>query len=214
MRRGILASRQELAALRERISRRPFDGIYDALCRRCALILETPPVSESQWRTLWEHGHWSSAVTAARTAQGRILDLLIAHHIDRNVAYRDRAIEELTGLVGWSTWVDPCHNDIPADLCTAEAAVAAAVGLDWLWEDLPQADRLRVLQAIRHKAIDPYRHAVSQQTWWYTCYHNWNAVVNSGCGLAGLALGDEEPSAQEAYPARPQPLFTTAFQLW
>lgn len=199
MRRGILASREELAALRERISRKPFDGIYDALGRRCALILQTPPVTESQWRTLWEHGHWSSAVTAARTAQGRILDLLIAHHIDRNLAYRDRAIEELTNLIGWSTWVDPCHNHLAADLCTAEAAVAAAVGLDWLWEDLPEADRLRVLQAIRHKAIQPYHQAIQQQTWWYTCYHNWNAVINSGCGLAGLALGDEEPSAEEAY---------------
>ena len=199
MRRGILATRDELAALRERIDRKPFDGIYDALCSRCALILETPPVTEANWRTLWEHGFWSSAVTAARTAQGRILDLLIAHHIDRNTAYRDRAIEEIKCLIGWSTWVDPCHNHLPADLCTAEAAVAAAVGLDWLWEDLPEADRLRILQAIRQKAINPYRQAVAQQTWWYTCYHNWNAVVNSGCGLAALALGDEEPAAQEAY---------------
>jgi hypothetical protein len=199
MRRGILASRDELVALRERTARKPFDGIYEALCRRCALILETPPVSEAQWRTLWEHGHWSSAVEAARTAQGRILDLLIAHHIDHNLAYRDRAIEELVNLTGWSTWVDPCHNHLPADLCTAEAAVAAAVGLDWLWEDLPQADRLRALEAIRTKAIQPYLQAVAQQTWWYTCYHNWNAVTNSGCGLAALALGDEEPAAEEAY---------------
>ncbi len=199
MRRGILATRDELVALRERIARKPFDGIYDALCRRCALILETPPVTEAQWRGLWEHGQWSSAVTAARTSQGRILDLLIAHHIDRNLAYRDRAIEELKNLISWSTWVDPCHNHLPADLCTAEAAVAAAVGLDWLWEDLPETDRLQVLQAIRHKAIGPYRKAVEQKTWWYTCYHNWNAVVNSGCGLAGLALGDQEPTAQEVY---------------
>jgi hypothetical protein len=199
MRRGILASRDELTALRERIGRKPFDGIYDALRRRCALMLETAPVTEAHWRSLWEHGQWGSAVTAARTAQGRIMDLLIAHHIDRNAAYRDRAAEELQSLISWSTWVDPCHNHLPADLCTAEAAVAAAVGLDWLWEDLPEADRLGVLQAIRHKAIAPYRKAVQQQAWWYSCYHNWNAVVNSGCGLAGLALGDEDPVAQEVY---------------
>ncbi len=199
MRRGMLANRDELAALRDRISRKPFDGIYDALCRRCALVLESAPVTEAQWRRLAEMGHWSSAVVAARTAQGRIMDLLIAHHIDRNAAYRDRAIEELKTLIGWSAWVDPCHNHLPADLCTAEAAVAAVVGLDWLWEDLTEADRLRVVQAIRHKAIEPYHKAVAEQAWWYTCYHNWNAVVNSGCGLAGLALGEDEPAAAEAY---------------
>jgi len=199
MRRGILASRDELAGLRDRINRKPFDGMYDALRRRCALILESSPVTEAQWRSLWEHGQWSAAVVAARTAQGRIMDLLIAHHIDRNIAYRDRAVEELKDIIGWSTWVDPCHEHLPADLCTAEAAVAAVVGLDWLWEDLPEPDRLRVMQALRHKAIEPYRQAVSHGAWWYTCYHSWNAVVNSGCGLAGLALGEEEPAAEETY---------------
>lgn len=198
MRRGILASRDELAGLSERIPRKPFDTIYEVLRRRCSLILETQPVGEAQWRGLWQQGFAAAALQAARTTQGRIFDLLIAHHIDRNPAYRDRAIEELKGLIGWSTWVDPAHGDLPADLCTAEAAVAAAVGLDWLWEDLREPDRLRVLQALRHKAIDPYRQGVRQGAFWYDCYHSWNAVVNGGCGLAALALQDEEPPAQEA----------------
>ena len=182
MRRGILASREELTALKDRIKRKPFDRIYEALVRRCSLILEASPVNEQHWRRLWEHGSWDSAVMAAQTTQGRIMDLLIAHHIDRNFAFRDRAIEELRNLIAWSTWVDPCHGQVHADLCTAEAAVAAAVGLDWLWEDLGEPDRLRIIQAIRHKAIEPYRKAVSQQAWWHSVYHNWNAVVNSGCG--------------------------------
>jgi len=199
MRRGILATRDELISLRSRIARKGFDVIYDALRRRCSLILEASPVTEMEWQSLWQQGRWGAALISARTAQGRILDLLIAHHVDPNLAYRDRAIEELMNLVGWSTWTDPCHSPLPADLCTAEAAVAAAVALDWLWEDLPQAQRIRVRQALRRNAIEPYRKGVSQQAFWYSCYHNWNAIVNSGCGLAGLALGDEEPKAQEAY---------------
>jgi hypothetical protein len=194
-----LASREELTALKDRIKRKPFDRIYEALVRRCSLILEASPVNEQHWRRGWEHGSWDSAVMAAQTTQGRIMDLLIAHHIDRNFAFRDRAIEELRNLTAWSTWVDPCHGQAHADLCTAEAAVAAAVGLDWLWEDLGEPDRLRIIQAIRHKAIEPYRKAVSQQAWWHSVYHNWNAVVNSGCAIAGLALGDDEPAAQEVY---------------
>ena len=199
MRRGILAHREELASLRERITRKPFDAIYEMLRKRCALILESQPITEPQWRPLWQQGFWGAAMNAARTTQGRLLDLLIAHHIDRNFAFRDRAVEELKGLIGWSSWVDPCHGDMPADLCTAEAAVAATVALDWLWEDLGEADRLRTLQAIRHKAITPYSQGVREKAFWCDCYHSWNAVVNAGCGLAALALGDEEPAADKAY---------------
>jgi len=198
MRRGILASRGELSSLSKRVDRQPYDLIYDTLERRCALILEAAPVTEMQWRSLWQQGSWGSALLAARTTQGRILDLLIAHHVKPNTAYRDRAIEELKNLASWSTWVDPCHNHLPADLCTAEAAVGAIVGLDWLWEDLPRPDRLRILQAVRSKAIEPYRQGVSRQVFWHDTYNNWNAVVNGGCGLAALALSDDEPAAAEA----------------
>ena len=199
MRRGILATRDELRSLRSRIAKSPFDRFYDALQKRCALVLESPPVTETRWRTMWQQGRWSSALGAARTTQGRILDLAIAHHIDPNGAYRSRAIEELTSLAGWSTWVDPCHSPLGVDLCTAEAAVAAAVGLDWLGEDMTDADRQRVVEALQRHVLEPYQAAIEQKVWWYTCYHNWNAVVNGGCGLAALALGDENRLAQKLY---------------
>ena len=200
MRRGILATRDELRALREKISRKPFDAIYHRLQQRCSLILESSPVTEQQWRAMgWEQGGWAAALHAAQAAQGRIWDLLIAHHIDTNLAFRDRAIEELKDLIRWKSWTDPAYGRLPADLCTGEAAVAAVVALDWLWEDLKQADRLRALQAIRSRAIEPYHQAVQQKLWWYSSCNNWNAVINGGCGLAGLALGDEEPRAEEAF---------------
>jgi heparinase II/III-like protein len=199
MRRGILASRDELQSLGERIGDRPFDRIFDVLQRRCSLILDSGPVTEQQWRLLWHQGRWDSATVAARTAQGRILDLAIASHIDPNSAFRSRAVEEIRSLVHWSTWVDPCHNGLSVDLCTAEAAVAVALGLDWLWEDLSQADRDSMVSALKSKAIVPFKAAVKDKAWWYTCYHNWNAVVNSGCGLAALALSDTDEDAAEAY---------------
>jgi len=198
MKRGILATREELESLRTRITHRPFDAIHEHLNRRCSLILETAPVTEAQWRSLYQQGAWGSALLAARTTQGRILDLLIAYHVEANSAYRARAIEELKSLVSWTSWVDPSHNHMPADLCTAEAAVAAVVGLDWLWEELSDPDRLRIQDAVKAKAIEPYRQGVRQGVSWYNTYSNWNAVVNSGCGLAALALSDSDPSTDEA----------------
>lgn len=199
MRRGLIASRDDLHHLRQRLGSEPFDRIYRALQNRCSMILQTAPITQSQWQMNWAKGMWASAVLAARTAQGRILDLLIAHHIEPSPAFRDRAIEELRSLANWATWRDPGYQDLPADLCTAEAAVAVAVGLDWLWEDLGEADRSKIVQALKTKAIEPYRQAVAANAWWYTCYHSWNAVCNAGCALAALALSDEDESARAAY---------------
>ena len=199
MRRGILASRDELSALRRLAGRGTFEGIFDAMRQRCALILESAPLTETRWQALWLQGNWASAVLAARGVQGRVMDLLISHHIDPNPAYRDRAIEELRNLVSWSSWVDPCHNHIAADLCTAEAAVAVAVGLDWLWEDLSEETRKSFIDAIKTKAIAPYLAGCKQGALWASCYHCWNAVVNSGMGLAALALSDESADARTAY---------------
>ncbi|MBS3734038.1 MAG: heparinase II/III family protein [Phycisphaerae bacterium] len=199
MQRGILASQSELCALREKLDAEPFSTIYERLQAKCSLILSAAPVTEQQWRAAWQTGRWGAALVAARIAQGRIWDLLIAHHIDSNPAFRDRAIEELKHLIRWNAWADPSHNNVPADLCTAEAAMAATVALDWLADDLSEADYRRVVEAIRTKALEPYARAVEDKAWWYGCYHNWNAVLNCGCGLAGLALSDEAPLAREVY---------------
>ncbi|NQU74687.1 MAG: heparinase II/III family protein [Planctomycetes bacterium] len=198
MNRGLLATRRELTELRNRVDRRPFDAIYETLRKRCALVLESKPITETDWRGRHLQGMWGPALTAARDCQGRIFDLIICHHIEPNTAYRDRAIEEMKLLAGWSTWIDPCHDHAKADLCTAECCTTMAVALDWLEEDLTEIDRLRCMHALREKGVAAYAAAVADGAWWYNCYHNWNAVMNSGCGLAALALSDEDPQALES----------------
>lgn len=191
MKRNILTDPDEFAALAQRIERHPFDRIHDRLEKRCSLILESAPVTETVWQRMWQQGSWGAALNAARAAQGRILDLLIAHAVEPNQAFRDRAVEELRDLIGWSTWVDPCHGGQKADLCTGEAAVAVTIALDWLGDDLAEADRARLVETLREKALRPYLAAVADGAWWYTTYNNWNAVVNGGVGMAALALSDE-----------------------
>ena len=198
MRRGLLAGRDELSKLSERIATKPFDVFYDRLQRRCSLILESSPMTEHNWQMLAAQGHQAAAVNAARACQGRILDLLVAHHIDANRAYRDRAVEELKALASWSTWVDPANEGEAVDACTAEAAIAATIGLDWLWEELTEADRIRLIRAIRTRVIEPYCRSVKDKAWWYESYQSTNAVINGGCGLAALALSDEDPKAEKA----------------
>lgn len=198
MQRGLLATGDEIRDASNKLRRNPFSRIYERLLAKCSLILHSAPIMEQQWRRAWQTGRWGAALVAARIAQGRLWDLLIAHHLDANRAFRDRAVEELKQLTRWSTWTDPCNAEMPADLCTAEAVMAAAVALDWLADDLTEADRKGVADAIRAKALEPYCRAVDEKVWWYSCYHNWNAALNCGCGLAGLLLADEDPIAREA----------------
>ncbi len=198
MRRGLLARAEELAALGERLGRAPFDRMYEALQKRCALLLETAPVTETMWRSAHQQGRWGATTAAVASMQGRIFDLVISHRIERNLAYRDRAVEELKNLLRFSTWADPSHRDLPADLCTGEACATVAVALDWLAEELTDADRLRCQRALREKGLQPYLRAVESGVFWHSCYHNWNAVVNGGVGLAAVLLEDEEPDAPKA----------------
>ena len=198
MKRGLLATGAELARLRDRLGRKPFDHVYDMLRKRCALILESQPITETMWRSASQQGRWGAATSAVASLQGRIFDLVISHRIEPNGAYRDRAVEELKNLVGFSTWVDPSHTDLAADLCTGEACATVAVALDWLAEELTEADRLRCVRALREKGLRPYLEAVRAGAFWQSCYHNWNAVVNAGVGLAALLLADEEDVAVSA----------------
>lgn len=191
MNRGLIANQQELSQLAERLGRKPFSHIYDVLRNRCNLILESAPITETMWRSAYEQGRWGAATAAVGSIQGRIFDLVIAHRIDRNLAYRDRAIEELKNLLVFSTWVDPSHSDLSADLCTGEASATAAIALDLLAEELTDVDIRRCKRAIRQKGLLPYLRAVDSNAFWYSCYHNWNAVINCGVGLAGLLLEDE-----------------------
>ncbi len=125
------------------------------------------------------------------------MDLAICHHVDPNGAYRDRAVEELKNLSSWSTWVDPCHNKMAADICTSEAAVATVVGLDWLWDDISPDEKQAIINNVSEKAIKPYLQAIEDEVWWHGCYHHWNVAVNAGMAIAAMAMEDESPQAAQ-----------------
>lgn len=199
MNRGILATSRELASLKDRISHHPFGRFYDALSSRCALVLDSAPITEMGWQAAWASGRKNAATIAARGLQGRIFDLVIANAIDRNAAYISRAVEELRNLIGWSRWVDPSETDLTVDLCTAETALAAVIGLDWLWDELDDAFRAKAVSRLRERVIQPYVASVRDgSAWWYETVNHWNAVINAACGIVGIALNDDDDNAGRA----------------
>lgn len=198
MKRGLLTTRDELKALHEWLGVRPREKYYDRLQKRCSLILEAAPMKEIHWQSAWASGRWNAALTAARGAQGRILDLAIADGIDAHQAFRSRACEELRNLVGWSTWVDPSRSNLRVDLCTAEAAVGCTLGLDLLWDVLDERAREATQAALRQRVIEPYLASVEDDVWWYSAVNHWNAVINAAVGMTALAMSDDDHQAQRA----------------
>lgn len=201
MKRGILASRDELAALRGRIAHKPFSDFYALLEKRCALILESCPMTEMAWQSAWAAGRPNAATAAARGAQGRIIDLLIADAIESNTAYRSRAREEVLNLLHWSTWVDPSHAKLDYDVCTAEVATAVALGADWLWDDLDETQRSRIVDALDAHVLEPFCQASQRPAWWTSAVNYWNAVCNASAAMVALAMMDESARAESAYTA-------------
>ena len=199
MKRNILASRKQLRELSSRINTKPYDRLYERLYQRCSLILETSPVQEMHWQSAWASGRTSAAVEAARTSQGRIIDLAICDAIETNGAFRARAIEELMNLQHWSTWIDPCRGDMLVNRATAEVGLATVIALDWLWDFLTEADKQICINNLNLRIIEPYLQAVDQDAWWYSAVNHWNAVLNCSAGFVGLALSDDLPAAQKAF---------------
>ena len=79
MKRGLLARHDELSALADRLGRKPYDHIYQRLQKRCGLILESQPITETMWRSAHQQGRWGAATATVASLQGRIFDLVISH---------------------------------------------------------------------------------------------------------------------------------------
>jgi hypothetical protein len=201
MKRGILASRDELTALQERIAHKPFSDFYALLENRCALILESRPMTEMDWQSAWAAGRTNVATAAARGAQGRIIDLLVADAIESNAAFRSRAREEVFNLLNWSTWVDPCHATLGYDICTAEVATAVTLGADWLWDDLDATQQSRIADALDAHVLEPFCQASQRPAWWTSAVNYWNGVCNASAAMVALAMMDESDRAESAYTA-------------
>jgi hypothetical protein len=108
----------------------------------------------------------------------------------------DRCVAELDAACGLQDWHPPHFLD------TAEMAMAVAIGLDWLHDDLHATQRRRYREALESKAIAPARLELANQAPWTKVNNNWTQVCASGIALACLAAAadqaelDASPSAE------------------
>lgn len=122
-----------------------------------------------------------------RQVQGRILALALAYRVFGEKKYLERAKKELLEISELPDWC-PSHF-----LDVGEGALAAGIGLDWLYNDLSQEEREKIKSAIVKNALLPSLEIKEDAKSWVTNSNNWNPVCHGGLTVAALAIAESEP---------------------
>ncbi|MBC8138772.1 MAG: heparinase II/III family protein, partial [Fibrella sp.] len=122
-----------------------------------------------------------------RKVQGRILTLAMAYRLTDDKRYLARAKKELLQLADLSEWRTSHFLDV------GEAALAAGVGLDWLYDDLTPQERQHIADAIVKNALLPSLDAKEGGGSWVDGDFNWNQVCHGGLVAGALAVAERQP---------------------
>jgi hypothetical protein len=128
----------------------------------------------------------------SRRVLDRVYTLALLYRLDGQAQHLQRGVKELRAAALFPNW-NPAHF-----LDVAEMTHAFAIGYDWLYPGLAQADRDWIRSALVEKGLDPAITAYKEPAPWVMATHNWNLVCNSGVAIGALALADEEPDRSYA----------------
>jgi len=73
----------------------------------------------------------------------------------------------------------------------AEMTMAVAIGYDWLYNDLSEASKSIIKEAILKKGLEPSME--SKYNSWLKAEHNWNQVCNAGMTYGAMAIYEDQP---------------------
>ena len=121
----------------------------------------------------------------SREALRRLFFLSYAYRTTEEKKYLDRAEKEMLAIAGFSDW-NPSHF-----LDVAEMTMAVAIGFDWLYNDLSEASKSLIKEAILKKGLEPSMD--SKYNSWLKAEHNWNQVCNAGMTYGAMAIYEDQP---------------------
>lgn len=130
----------------------------------------------------------------SRELYNRTTHLALAYRLTGEKKYLNSAVDNMKTVCGFSDW-NPSHF-----LDVAEMTAGVALGYDWLYNDLSQADRETIRSGLKSKGMDEYKKVYST-AWWAKSENNWNQVCNGALIMGTLALAETDPEyAQEFVP--------------
>lgn len=139
---------------------------------------------------------------------GQAEELAFAARVTADGALARQAADGLmTALADPAPWMSPGHHDhypeLNADLILAERCKRVAATLSWAGAWLTPAEHRAVRAALRDRGGAVIHADAERGAWWADGYNsNWTAVLNSGLGLAALAVAPEYPLEAERWLER------------
>lgn len=123
-------------------------------------------------------------LATARMVEERVVTLALVARVTGDKAFADRAIQEMLAASRFPDWGPGSY------LAVAEMSLGLAIGYDWLFDELSEAGRQEIAEALREKGLRP---SLPETTWWLGHHSNWNQVCHAGMSAAAIAIADLEP---------------------
>ncbi len=129
-------------------------------------------------------------LSTSREYLRRVFYLSYAFRMTGDERFLVHAESHLLKAAGFRDW-NPTHF-----LDVAEMTMALAIGYDWLFDELPDASKKVIKEAIVVKGIVPSYN--EDYNWFLGAEHNWNQVCNAGMTFGALAIQDDYPDLADS----------------
>jgi len=128
----------------------------------------------------------------SRELLNRTSHLALAYHFSGDKKYVESAVANMRTVCEFSDW-NPSHF-----LDVAEMSNGVAIGYDWLYPFLSEADRTFIRNGLKTKGLDEYK-KIYETAWWAKGDNNWNQVCNGALIVASLAIAETDPKYADEY---------------
>ncbi|WP_229208917.1 heparinase II/III domain-containing protein [Dyadobacter luticola] len=161
-------------------SKRIWKQVHSSILHQCDSLIATKPVERVLLGV--------RLLAKSRECLYRVFYLSYAWRMTHEEKYLKRAEQELLAVSNFSDW-NPSHY-----LDVAEMTMAAAIGYDWLYDDLSEKSRTIIREAILKKGVGTsYDSAYPNYRKWLSVTNNWNQVCNAGISFGALATWESDP---------------------
>jgi len=182
----------DLPAIKLRVQQPEYSVYYGHLLDRANVLKDVLPVEADSFLT-FDIRHYDR----------QLLILAFAWLMEGDSVHLDAVDDYLEVILSYPNWAT---HDL-SDLARAHLARAFGVCYDWLYYDLDQARLDEIIARLEYELGDldhgddpdgEYRRWLQTSVWYHNKpwqNHSWQALA--GLGVAGLALGDVVPEANE-----------------
>lgn len=131
-------------------------------------------------------------LTAPHQTQDQIAVLSLLYRLTGDRRYADKVKSHLLHYAAFPDWNDKKHF-----LDTGIMSYSMALGYDWIYDTLNDAERKTLVQAFIDKSLKAGLARIGENAFWYQSPNNWNPICNGGISLAALAILDSGPEARQ-----------------